>query len=165
MKNIDNHVLTKLGFTEKSNVEDKIWIGKQYIFASTAAFEKNEYNFGVWKVNTEARKNIAGTIFFLRINGDIRFATNIKNAKKRIIQTNYPKISFFKIKNQFNKKFNIDPPAINEKILDQFSDILGCNVYISIEKSAVEFEFNIEKPERIDIEQIINFIRVTMGLN
>ena len=62
MKNIDDHVLTKLGFTEISKIEDKIWIGKQYIFASTAAFEKNEYHFGVWKVITEARKNTAETI-------------------------------------------------------------------------------------------------------
>lgn len=164
MKNIDDHVLTKLGFKELSKIEDKIWIGKQYIFASTAVFEKNEYHFGVWKVNTEARKNIAGRIFFLRINGNINFADNL-NANKRTIQTNNPKISILKINNQFNKKFNIDPPAINDKILDQFPDIPGCNIYISIEKRGVEFEFNIEDPECIDIEQIINFIRVTTELN
>ena len=116
--------------------------------------EKNEYHFGVWKVNTEARKNIAGRIFFLRINGNINFADNL-NANKRTIQTNNPKISILKINNQFNKKFNIDPPAINEKILDQFPDIPGCNIYISIEKRGVEFEFNIEEPESIKIEQII----------
>jgi hypothetical protein len=164
MKNIDYLEFRQLGFTVKSKIEDKIWIGKQYIFASTAAFENNQFNFGVWKVNTEARKNLAGTIFFLRINGSISFANTI-NAKKRTIRTNYTNISFFKIKNQIDKKFKIEPPAINDKILEQFPEIPGCTIYISIEKKGMEFELNIEEPESFNIEQIINFLKVTIELN
>lgn len=164
MVNIDQHVMIQLGFTLKSNVEDKIWIAKQYIFTSSATFEKNELNTGVWKVNTEARKNIAGRIFFLRINGNINFADTI-NANKRTIRTNYPNVFFRKIKNQIDKKFNIDPPAMNDQILEQFPAIPGSNLYISIEKRGMEFELNIEEPESLDIEQIINFLRASIELN
>lgn len=164
MVNIDQHMMMQLGFTVKSNVEDKIWIAKQYIFTSSAVFEKNDLNTGVWKVNTEARKNIAGHIFFLRINGNINFADNI-NANKRTIRTNYPNVFFRKIKNQIDKKFNIDPPAINDQILEQFPAIPGSNLYISIEKRGMEFELNIEAPESLDLEQIINFLRASIELN
>jgi hypothetical protein len=164
MINIDHHVMTQLGFAVKSNVEDKIWIGKQYIFSCSTVFEKNEFNTGVWSVNTEARKNISGKIFFLRISGHINFANTI-NAKKRTIRTNYTNISFFKIKNQIDKKFKIEPPAINDKILEQFPEIPGCTIYISIEKKGMEFELNIEEPESFNIEQIINFLKVTIELN
>lgn len=157
-------MMMQLGFTVKSNVEDKIWIAKQYIFTSSATFEKNELNTGVWKVNTEARKNIAGRIFFLRINGNINFADTI-NANKRTIRTNYPNVFFRKIKNQIDKKFNIDPPAMNDQILEQFPAIPGSNIYISIEKRGMEFELNIEAPESLDLEQIINFLRASIELN
>lgn len=154
----------QLGFTVKRNVEDKIWIGKQYIFTSSATFEKNDLNTGVWKVNTEARKNIAGHIFFLRINGNINFADTI-NANKRTIRTNYPNVFLRKIKKQIDKKFDMDPPAMNDQILEQFPEIPGANIYISIEKRGMEFEFNIEQPESLDIEQIIDFLRASTELN
>jgi hypothetical protein len=164
MINIDHHVMTQLGFAVKSNVEDKIWIGKQYIFSCSTVFEKNEFNTGVWSVNTEARKNISGKIFFLRISGHINFVNTI-NAKKRTIRTNYPNVFFRKSKNKADKKFDIDPPAINDKILEQFPEIPDCNIYISIEKSRMEFEFNIDGPESLDMEQLIHLLRAVIELN
>jgi hypothetical protein len=164
MINIDHHVMTQLGFAVKSNIEDKIWIGKQYIFSCSTVFEKNEFNTGVWKVNTEARKNITGKIFFLRISGHINFANTI-NATKRTIRTNYPNVFFRKSKNKADKKFDIDPPAINDKILEQLPEIPDCNIYISIEKSRMEFEFNIDGPESLDMEQVIDFLRSAIELN
>lgn len=164
MINIDHHVMTQLGFTVKSNIEDKIWIGKQYIFSCSTVFEKNEFNTGVWKVNTEARKNITGKIFFLRISGHINFANTI-NAKKRTIRTNYPNVFFRLFKNKIDRKFNIDPPAMNDNILEQFPKIPGGNVYISIEKKEMAFELNIDEPESLDMEQVIHFLRAAIELN
>ncbi len=56
-------------------------------------------------------------------------------------------------------------PAMNDQILEQFPEIPGCNIYISIEKRGMEFELNIEEPESLDIEQIIDFLSASIELN
>jgi hypothetical protein len=164
MRNIDDHVMTQLGFTVKSNVEEKFWVKKEYLYGTTTVFEKTDLTTGFWKITIEARKTPTGNVFFIRINGKIDFASNI-NATKRTIRTHYPNVFFRLFKNKIDRKFNIDPPAMNDNILEQFPKIPGGNVYISIEKKEMEFELNIDEPESLDMEQVIHFLRAAIELN
>jgi hypothetical protein len=87
------------------------------------------------------------------------------NVEKRTIRTNYPNVFFRLFKNEIDRKFNIDPPAMNDNILEQFTKIPGGNVYISIEKKEMEFELNIDEHESLDMEQVIHFLRSAIELN